>query len=115
MREARSGSIAILYPAGHLCQPESVSDLEATLNRLLADGCQQVIINMADVLHMNSTGLGAIMTAHIRYSKQPNHRLALCALTPHLENIFVITKLALVIDLYPSEESALASFAQPPM
>ena len=38
--------------------------------------------------------------------------MKLCQLDKKLQNIFVITKLSLVFDVYESEEKAIASFAE---
>jgi len=39
--------------------------------------------------------------------------MKLCSVDKRIENIFVITKLSLVFDVYPNEEQAIASFAEP--
>jgi len=38
--------------------------------------------------------------------------MKLAALDKHIENIFVITKLSMVFDVYSTEEQAIASFAE---
>jgi len=38
--------------------------------------------------------------------------MKLCSVDKRIENIFVITKLSLVFDVYPNEEQAIASFAE---
>jgi anti-anti-sigma regulatory factor len=38
--------------------------------------------------------------------------MKLCSVDKKIENIFVITKLSLVFDVYTTEELALASFAE---
>jgi anti-anti-sigma regulatory factor len=39
-------------------------------------------------------------------------QMKLCSVDKRIENIFVITKLSLVFDVYPNEEQAIASFAE---
>jgi anti-anti-sigma regulatory factor len=39
-------------------------------------------------------------------------QMKLAAVDKKIENIFVITKLSLVFDVYPTEEQAIASFAE---
>ena len=43
---------------------------------------------------------------------QPDGQMKLAALDKHIENIFVITKLSMVFDVYATEEQAIASFAE---
>jgi anti-anti-sigma regulatory factor len=38
--------------------------------------------------------------------------MKLCGVDKRIENIFVITKLSLVFDVFPTEEQAIASFAE---
>lgn len=39
-------------------------------------------------------------------------QVKLCSVDKRIENIFVITKLSMVFDVYPTEEQAIASFAE---
>ena len=39
-------------------------------------------------------------------------QMKLCSVDKRIENIFVITKLSLVFDVYATEEQAIASFAE---
>jgi anti-anti-sigma regulatory factor len=39
-------------------------------------------------------------------------QMKLCAVDKRIENIFVITKLSMVFDVYATEELAIASFAE---
>jgi len=38
--------------------------------------------------------------------------MKLCSVDRKIQNIFVITKLSYVFDVYPNEEQAIASFAE---
>ena len=52
-----------------------------------------------------------LISAHSNYVRRGG-QMKLCSVDKRIENIFVITKLSLVFDVYPSEEQALASFAE---
>ena len=67
------------------------------------------MIDLGEVLYLNSTALGVLIAAHANYSKREG-KIKLSQLNKNLENLFVITKLALIFDSYTTQEEALNSF-----
>jgi anti-sigma B factor antagonist len=110
MRERQVGSIAVLTPKGYLTGGEETDELEQKIKALGDGGNTRLVINLAETQHLNSTALGVLISAHSNYVRRGGH-MKLCAVDKRIENIFVITKLSLVFDVYPTEEQALASFA----
>jgi len=55
--------------------------------------------------------LGVLITGHTNYAKRQG-QMKLCSVDKRIQNIFVITKLSLVFDVYDSEDKAIASFAE---
>ena len=111
MRQRQVESIAILAPKGYLTGGDETDELERTIKQLGESGNKHLIVNLADTQHLNSTALGVLISAHTNYVRRGG-QMKLCAVDKRIENIFVITKLSLVFDVYPSEEQALASFAE---
>ncbi|TMQ62778.1 MAG: STAS domain-containing protein [Candidatus Eisenbacteria bacterium] len=112
MRQRQVESIAILAPKGYLTGGDETDELERTIKQLGESGNKHLIVNLADTQHLNSTALGVLISAHTNYVRRGG-QMKLCAVDKRIENIFVITKLSLVFDVYPSEEQAIASFAEP--
>jgi anti-anti-sigma regulatory factor len=52
-----------------------------------------------------------LISAHSSYVRRSG-QMKLCAVDKRIENIFVITKLSLVFDVFPTEQQAIASFAE---
>ena len=50
-------------------------------------------------------------SAHYRRNAKRDAQMKLCAVDHRIQNIFVITKLSLVFDVFATEEQAIASFA----
>ena len=111
MKSRQVGTVAILTPKGYLTGGEETEQLERGIKQLGEEGNKHLIINLSETQHLNSTALGVLISAHSNYIRRGG-QMKLAAIDKRIENIFVITKLSLVFDVYPSEEQAIASFAE---
>ena len=111
MKQRQVGNIVILSPKGYLTGGQETDELENAIKTLSEGGNKNLVINLAEAQHLNSTALGVLISAHANYVRR-NGQMKLCSIDKRIENIFVITKLSLVFDVYPSEELAIASFAE---
>lgn len=110
MKQREVGSIAIVMPSGYLTGGEETEQLDQAIKRHAEAGNKHLIVNLAEVQHLNSTALGVLISAYSNYVRRGG-QMKLCSVDKRIENIFVITKLSLVFDVYGSEEQAIASFA----
>ncbi len=111
MKQRQVGSIVVLAPRGYLTGGDETEELEQTIKQLSDGGNKQLVINLGETQHLNSTALGVLISAHSNYVRRGG-QMKLCSVDKRIENIFVITKLSLVFDVYGSEEQAIASFAE---
>jgi anti-sigma B factor antagonist len=111
MKERQVGSIVVLMPHGYLTGGEETDELEGAIKRLGETGNKHLIINLSETQHLNSTALGVLISAHSNYVRRGG-QMKLCSVDKRIENIFVITKLSLVFDVYGTEEQAIAGFAE---
>ena len=111
MKQRQVESVAILTPRGYLSGGDETDELERTIKALGDGGNKQLIINLSETQHLNSTALGVLISAHSSYAKR-GAQMKLCSVDKKIQNIFVITKLSYVFDVYPSEDQAIASFAE---
>ena len=111
MKQRQVGQIAVLAPRGYLTGGEETDELERAIKTLSESGNKQLLINLGETQHLNSTALGVLISAHTNYVKRGG-QMKLCSVDKRIENIFVITKLSLVFDVYQNEELAIASFAE---
>jgi anti-sigma B factor antagonist len=112
MKQRQVESITILTPRGYLTGGDETDELENTIKQLGENGNKHLVINLSETQHLNSTALGVLISAHSSYVRRGG-QMKLCAVDKRIENIFVITKLSLVFDVYANEEQAIASFAEP--
>jgi len=111
MKQRQVGNIVVLSPKGYLTGGDETEELEQTIKTLGDGGNRNLVINLGETQHLNSTALGVLISAHSNYVRRGG-QMKLCSVDKRIENIFVITKLSLVFDVYPTEEQAIASFAE---
>ena len=111
MKTRQIGSVAILVPKGYLTGGDETDELQQTIQNLADGGNKALVVNLGETQHLNSTALGVLIQAHTNYVRRGG-QMKLCSVDRRIENIFVITKLSLVFDVYPNEEQAIASFAE---
>ena len=98
----------------------SVIDMHGEVNRGAADalnqayteatqnGASSVLLNFSDVDYINSTGIAVIVSVLGR-ARQEGRPVQVCGLTEHYREIFEITRLSDFMEIFPDEQSALAS------
>lgn len=101
--------VCILDLEGKIAMGESSLALRNAIRELLNSGQKYILLNMRDVSHMDSSGIGELVSA---YASVSNHegQLKILNLTKKLHELLVITKLLTVFECYENEGQALNSF-----
>ncbi len=107
--EVKEKNIYILEPKGSFIGGDETDDLKFAIKEVAEKGNSKLIIDLGDVMYLNSTALGVLISAHANYKKREGE-IKLTRLNKNLENLFVITKLSLIFDCYNSNEEAVTSF-----
>ena len=87
----------------------AASDLRKVLEDLLAEKVDRVVVNLGQVSHINSTAVGALVGVAKRL-RQNGGDLKICALADNLTRTFNLIGASSVVEIYESENSALAAF-----
>lgn len=106
----QDGKIIVLKLKGNFVGGDETDDLQNYIKKLSDEGNLKLVIDLGEVSYLNSSALGVLISAHANYTKRSG-KVKLCQLNKNLENLFVITKLSLIFDTYPSEMEAVASFS----
>lgn len=77
----------------------------------IEDGKPDLIISMAKVEYIDSSGLGALVGG-LKRASEHNGRIVLVCSGPQVRKVFEITGLEKVFPIFESEEDAVNSFAQ---
>ena len=108
--ERMNGDVCILDIDGPITIGPGGADMLADKVRsLLQQGHKQLLINLAGVPYMDSTGLGAMVHAYATSTRQGGS-VKLLNSTKKLHDLLVITKLATVFESFDNEAAAVSSF-----
>ncbi len=96
-----------------ILEEKEVRELEQALASLIeqADGIT-LILDFSNVRFMSSAVLGLLIKVSKRVYEHEG-RLALCAIGPKIYEIFKITRLTKIFDIYRNAEAAIRQLAQP--
>ena len=102
------GDTTVLHLSGRLDLNTS-GEVKDAIKELLSGGVKKIILNLTRVDFINSSGLGVLVST-LKDVRLTNGRLALTNLSPYVREIFDITQLSNVFDIYDDEEVALDGF-----
>jgi anti-sigma B factor antagonist len=107
--ERQAGDVTILDLSGEVRIGDSSVALRDSIRKLAETGKQKVLLNLAGVKYVDSTGIGELIANYTTITRQGG-QLKLLNLTDRIQNLLVITKLLTVFDSYDNEAEALKSF-----
>ena len=79
------------------------------VTRIVNSDARKLIVNLAKVEYMDSSGLGELISCYTAMQQVSGH-LRLLHLSHRLHQLLVITKLITVFETFDSESAAVASF-----
>ncbi len=109
IRERQAGDITVLDMDGRITIGEGSVALRSAVRRLLEEGKKNILLNLAGVGYIDSSGIGELVSSYTAIKNQQG-QLKLLSLTEKLRDLLTITKLLTVFDAYDTEEEALKSF-----
>jgi anti-sigma B factor antagonist len=102
------GDVAILCLEGRL-DLSSASLLKETSKDVLNRDSKKMVLNLDKVDFINSSGLGALVSV-LKEVRNSQGSMRLTNLAPYVKEIFDITQLSNIFEIYPDETKALANF-----
>ena len=109
LKERQAGDVTILDLSGEVRIGDSSVALRNSVRNLADQGKTKVLLNLAGVKYIDSSGIGELIANYTTISRQGG-QLKLLNLTDRIQNLLVITKLLTVFDSYEDEAEALKSF-----
>ncbi|MFN0159324.1 MAG: STAS domain-containing protein [Bacteroidota bacterium] len=107
----QSGKIGVIEVKGSLVGGEETDELRNAVADFVEQGNKKLIIDLGKVTYLNSTAIGVLVSAHTTYSRNKGH-VKLCGINNNINNIFVITKLMMVLDVVETRDDAVKAFAE---
>jgi anti-sigma B factor antagonist len=109
INERREGDVAVLDLKGRIRISGGTLALHRSIRCLVAEGKTKILLNLSSVTHIDSIGLGELISSHVTLSNRGGE-IKLIHLTELVHDLMTITKLLTVFDVYDNEPDALASF-----
>ena len=109
VKERQAGDVTILDLSGEVRMGDGSIALRDSIRKLSDSGKQKLLLNLAGVKYVDSSGIGELIANYTTVSRQGG-QLKLLNLTDRVQNLLVITKLLTVFDSYDNEAEALNSF-----
>ena len=105
------GSVLVIAISGEL-DLHTASQLEESLNPILADGNRPLVIDFAACEFIDSTGIALIVRAARQLGDESNGEangsFALCGVSDQVQRLFDLTGIESMIPMHTSLEAALA-------
>jgi anti-sigma B factor antagonist len=109
MSNRQVGPVTVVDISGRIELGGESAALRDSIRDLLTAGHKQILLNLANVHYMDSTGLGTLVSAFTSVRKQAGE-LKLVNLTDKVTDLMQITKLYTVFDIANDEATAVKSF-----
>lgn len=94
---------------GNVMGGPEAQEFHDLLHKLLDEGKKNIVVDLASVKFMNSSGLGMLISGFTTM-KNGDGFLKLSNATEKIESLLVITKLITIFDHFESTDEAVASF-----
>jgi anti-sigma B factor antagonist len=104
------GDVVVVDVSGRITLGEGSSTLREGIRELLAKGHRKILLNLADVSYIDSSGIGELVSAYTSVTNAGG-QLKLVNLTKRVNDLLQITKLYTIFDIYDNELTAVRSFA----
>jgi anti-sigma B factor antagonist len=104
-----SGDVTILDLRGRATLGDDSDLLINHLNKLVATGALKLLLNLADLTQLDSSGISAIVGTYVSLSRQAGS-LVLLRPRGRVRAVLRVVRLAEIIPTFEDETQALASF-----
>jgi anti-sigma B factor antagonist len=101
--------VTIVDLSGNIKLGEGTSVLRETVKDLLGKGHKKMLLNLAEISYIDSSGIGELVSAFTSVRNQGGE-LKLLHLTKKVHDLLQITKLYTVFDAKDDEAAAISAF-----
>lgn len=109
IQRRKSNDVVILDLEGKILIGDDIADLRETVDGLVRDKENKVLLNFAQVPYLDSTGLGEVVKSYTTI-KRNGGMVKILNLSSKVKDLMTITKLITVFETYDDEGQAVASF-----
>src|SRR5713101_8710758 len=103
--------VAVLALDGRIVLGEETVALREKVKGLLGEGKKKLVLDLKNVMFIDSAGLGALVAAHTS-AKLSGATLRLCNLGSRANEMLQLTRLVTIFEVSNSEADAVSSFSK---
>lgn len=101
-------SITIIELAGEVDAQRS-PEIKNKIKDLISEGKSRIVIDLGAVKYMDSSGLGVLVSG-LKATRKENGDLKLATLQTEVQNIFELTQLNKVFEIFENQTDAVKSY-----
>jgi len=101
--------VTIVDVRGRIVLGDEIGELRSAVHRLIDEGKKKIILNLADVDYIDSSGVGELVGCFTTV-RNAGGELKLLNLTQKVHDVLQVTKLYTVFDIRDDEFHAVKSF-----
>jgi anti-sigma B factor antagonist len=109
IKERQVGDVTVLDLKGRVRVGGATVALHRSFRSLVQEEKYLILLNLAGVTHIDSSGLGELISSHISVFNKGGE-IKLVQLTETLRELMSVTKLLTIFDVHENEADALLSF-----
>jgi bifunctional UDP-N-acetylglucosamine pyrophosphorylase/glucosamine-1-phosphate N-acetyltransferase len=103
------GPVTVFSVSGRITMGDPATQLGQKIRQALEGGRKQLVVNLADVVYIDSAGMGALVGATMA-ARKSGGQLKLASIPPKVRDLLEPTGLCRVFEICHDEAAALASF-----
>ena len=112
IHERTSRGVTVLDLTGKITLGDTNKQLHEAIRRLVEEGKTQIVLDLARVTYIDSTGLGELVSGYSTL-KANNGALKLLNVPGKVMDLMIMTKLYTVFEIHEAEINAVDSFDAP--
>jgi len=103
------GDVTVIDAVGRITLGDGASIFRDTIRDLSSTGHKKMLLNLAEVSYIDSSGIGEMVSGFTTVSNQGG-QVKLLNLTKRVKDLLQITKLYTVFEVFEDETAAVRSF-----
>jgi anti-sigma B factor antagonist len=107
--DRRDGHVTIVDMVGRFSVVTTPGRVKDRIGGLITGGCRSIVLNLADVSYIDSSGLGELVACYL-LAERHGCTIKLANLDGRMKDVLVLTRLLSLFESHPSEREAIRSF-----
>lgn len=108
--KTEDGVTTVCFNEKKILEEAVISQIAEELNRLLESGqATNMLLDFRDVDHLSSAALGMLIILNSNVRRRGG-KLKMCSIKPEIHEVFEITRLHKLFEIYDGPDKALAGF-----